>query len=241
MHYIYVIQTREFITLKLPVYKIGKTEQELTSSGRNKRMTGYPKDSIQIALFAVSNCHEAEKLLIKNLNLSDDIKVAKIGNEWFEGDIYTICQIALSVAMLFKTVQIEEDEYKEEEEEQPKIIIHKFQCKYCIKQCSKKSHINQHLESCKERYHTVRGLELQLNIQYPNNIQHTECRFCNVIYKEKSTLTNHKKKCKAKQKYKEKLELQVQEKYKEKIELQFKKKQNNMLLNNHIFKDFLSN
>ena len=144
MHYIYVIQTREFITLKLPVYKIGKTEQELTSSGRNKRMSGYPKDSIQIALFAVSNCHEAEKLLIKNLNLSDDIKVAKIGNELFEGDIYTICQIALSVAMLFKTVQIEE-------EEEPKIIISPLQCIYCTKLYSRNDVKKRHESSCKER------------------------------------------------------------------------------------------
>ena len=104
MHYIYVIQTREFISQKLPVYKIGKTEQELTSSGRNKRMNGYPKDSIQLALFAVSNCHEAEKLLIKNLNLSDDIKVIGIGNEWFEGNIDTISQIALSSALAFKPI-----------------------------------------------------------------------------------------------------------------------------------------
>ena len=59
-------------------------------------MNGYPKDSIQLALFAVSKCHEAGKLLIKNLNLSDNIKVIGIGNEWFEGNIDTICQIALS-------------------------------------------------------------------------------------------------------------------------------------------------
>ena len=209
MHYIYVIQTREFITLKLPVYKIGKTEQELTSSGRNKRMSGYPKDSIQIALFAVSNCHEAEKLLIKNLKLSDDIKESKIGNEWFEGDIYTICQIALSVAMLFKTVQIEE--------EQPKIILSPLQCIYCTKLYSRNDVKKRHEFSCKERSDIVRIMEIQLGIQYPNNVLKNECRFCNHKSKTIYILPKHIQICKAKQKYKENLELQVHEKTKQHV------------------------
>ena len=47
-NYTYIIHTREFISLNLSVYKIGKTKQELTSSGRNKRCSEYPKGSIQI-------------------------------------------------------------------------------------------------------------------------------------------------------------------------------------------------
>ena len=59
-----------------------------------------PKGSIQFALFAVSNCDEAEKNLIKNLQLSDDIKQSKqYGSEYFEGSLDKICSIALSTAL----------------------------------------------------------------------------------------------------------------------------------------------
>ena len=202
MHYIYVIQTREFITLKLPVYKIGKTEQELTSSGRNKRMSGYPKDSIQIALFAVSNCHEAEKLLIKNLKLSDDIKESKIGNEWFEGDIYTICQIALSVAMLFKTVQIEE--------EQPKIILSPLQCIYCTKLYTTNKILRKHLKTCKMKNNEIRKLEIETNM-IPTQTT-TICKYCSKNYSKSGNLGRHSKTCKLKDEYREHLETLVAKK-----------------------------
>ena len=84
IEYIYIIHTREFITQKLPIYKIGKTKQELTVSGKNKRCNGYPKGSVQLALFAVSNCDEAEKHMIKQLQLSDDIQQStQYGSEYF--------------------------------------------------------------------------------------------------------------------------------------------------------------
>jgi len=202
MHYIYVIQTREFITQKLPVYKIGKTEQELTSSGRNKRMNGYPKDSIQLALFAVSNCHEAEKLLIKNLNLSDDIKVIGIGNEWFEGPMDTICQIALSSALAFKPIHLEEVKVVD-------LTSTKIVCKFCNKHFTRKDNRKTHEGSCKDRYDIVRTMEIQLGIEYPTCISKNKCRFCHHESKTIYLVPKHIKKCKAKQEYKELLEAQV--------------------------------
>ena len=201
MSYIYVIQTREFITLKLPIYKIGKTEQELTSSGKNKRMNGYPKDSIQIALFAVSNCHEAEKLLIQNLNLSDDIKVKDMGNEWFEGPIDKIKQILLTTSNLFPaiptpdTIQIPE--------------INQLQCRYCLENYSRLDYLKIHMNACKEKYDFIRGLEMSLNIAMKQCEEKLGCRFCNDVFSRKSSLNRHIKTCKAKQEYKEKLEAQV--------------------------------
>ena len=195
MHYNYVIQTRKFISQKLPVYKIGKTEQELTSSGRNKRMNGYPKDNIQLALFAVSNCHEAEKLLIKNLNLSDDIKVIGIGNEWFEGNIDTISQIALSSALAFKPIHLEEVKVIDP------IILSPLQCVYCLKEFGNNSNLRRHTRTCKEIQDVVRCLEIQLLLDIeltPGN----ECRFCNKYFSKNGHLTRHLKICKAKKEYK---------------------------------------
>ena len=55
----------------------------------------------------------------------------------------------------------------------------------------------------KKKDDAVRCLEMQLNIAYPNTILHKQCRFCNTLYTQKSTLTQHIKTCKAKQEYRE--------------------------------------
>jgi len=69
--------------------------------------------------------------------------------------------------------------------------------------------------SCKEKNDHVRRLELILNIEYPSNIKHTQCRFCNKIYSEKCGLTKHIKICKAKQEYAESLEGKLRENQKQ--------------------------
>ena len=70
---------------------------------------------------------------------------------------------------------------------------------------------------------------MQLNIAYPNTILHKQCRFCNTLYTQKSTLTQHIKTCKAKQEYREKLEAQLQEKTKQQPSVT----NNNQTINNN--------
>jgi hypothetical protein len=203
IQYIYIIHTSECISQKLSIYKIGKTKQELTSSGRSKRCNGYPKGSIQLALFAVSDCDKAEKMMIKNLELSDDIKHSpRYGSEYFEGQLDKICTIALSTALLYTINPI--DSYNKP----PNEILNNYNCKYCNKICNRKYNIKKHLESCKEQNDIVRSLELMLDIPYCNT-EKNKCRFCNKIYGEKYTLTKHIKICKAKEEYKIKLEENV--------------------------------
>ena len=93
--------------------------------------------------------------------------------------------------------------------------INTYQCKYCLKDCLKKSHLDKHIESCREREDVVRSLEMQLDIAYPINIKYKQCRFCQTSYKEKYILTKHLKICKAKQKYRESLEAKLKEKTKQ--------------------------
>ena len=214
MSYIYVIQTREFITLKLPIYKIGKTEQELTSSGKNKRMNGYPKDSIQIALFAVSNCHEAEKLLIQNLNLSDDIKVKDMGNEWFEGPIDKIKQILLTTSNLFPAIPTPDTITIPEINPTPE--INQLQCRYCLEQYSRKDNLKTHITKCKDKFDAVRILEIKLHLDVKLS-SGNNCRFCNKVFQHKTNFTRHVKSCKAKESYKEKLELYLKEKTEQQV------------------------
>ena len=86
-----------------------------------------------------------------------------------------------------------------------------YTCKYCNKVCKRKFNLDKHLKTCKEKDDIVRGLEIMLNISYPNKTQHTECRFCNKLYQEKYILSRHIKTCKAKQEYRESLEAKLKE------------------------------
>ena len=207
-NYIYIIHTREFISLNLPVYKIGKTKQELTSSGRNKRCTGYPKGSIQIAIFAVNDCDKAEKHLIKNLNLSHDITNCKqYGAEYFHGTLENIFKTILSTALLYAINPINDIDNS-----QP--LNNPLQCKYCLNIFSSKTNYNKHVKKCKYKDDYIRNLELQLNISYDKPKSNNTCRFCNKVFSQVCYCTVHIKTCKAKQIYREKLEAQLEAKLK---------------------------
>lgn len=80
-NYIYLLIEREFISLKKPIYKLGRTEQE-----HNKRMCAYPKGSSLLFQMLCNNSVKIEADLIRQFKIKykhrDDI-----GNEYFEGDV----------------------------------------------------------------------------------------------------------------------------------------------------------
>lgn len=79
-NYIYLLQTREFISLNQNVFKIGMTTKE-----NNKRLNQYPKGSILIMQVLCKNCKNMEKIIINKFK--EIFKHRKdIGNEYFEGD-----------------------------------------------------------------------------------------------------------------------------------------------------------
>ena len=65
--HIYVIWTREFKTQNLPIYKIGRTSQNITNKGTCKRLEQYPKYSEQVMCVVVDNCFAAETELMNEL------------------------------------------------------------------------------------------------------------------------------------------------------------------------------
>lgn len=108
LHYIYLIQLREFIKTKEPVYKIGKTTKEDMN-----RIKQYPKDSRIILFMKCKNCHALERIIkekfIKKYTIRRDI-----GSEYFEGDEE---QMYLSIIrLLIKEIKTEEDSDESDEE-----------------------------------------------------------------------------------------------------------------------------
>ena len=93
MDYIYLLQTREFIQLKEPVYKIGRTTQL-----NYERFKQYPKGSILYQQQYCFNCIETEGILIKIFK--ETFKHRKdIGNEYFEGNLIDMLRILSIVCM----------------------------------------------------------------------------------------------------------------------------------------------
>jgi hypothetical protein len=92
--FIYLLQEREFIKTKEPIYKIGKTKQE-----KLKRIKSYPNGSELLLYTVCNNCDEIEKTIINKFK-SHFIHKKEFGNEYFKGDynsmIYLIYDIIIS-------------------------------------------------------------------------------------------------------------------------------------------------
>jgi hypothetical protein len=79
-------------------------------------------------------------------------------------------------------------------------------CKYCEEIFSRNDSLQRHLKTCKEKYDTVRCLEIQLGIKMNKAEIANECKFCNKVLSPKSSLMRHLKTCRKKHEYKEYLE-----------------------------------
>lgn len=96
-NYIYIIQEREFIKTKEPIYKIGRTKH-----GYIKRLKNYPKNSVVLCILKVPDSLSYERSLIKEFD-KKFIKRTDIGNEYYEGDpaklIKAFCKITSKLNM----------------------------------------------------------------------------------------------------------------------------------------------
>jgi hypothetical protein len=98
--YIYLLREREFIRLKEPCYKVGRTKQT-----PNDRFSGYPKGSEIILYVAVPDSIAAEKQVITVFKR--DFKQRKdYGNEYFEGE--SIMMIKSILQVVTKTPGLED-------------------------------------------------------------------------------------------------------------------------------------
>jgi hypothetical protein len=108
MEAVYIIQTRESIRMKEPVYKIGRTGQEHT-----KRSKSYPKGSILKLHKSVIDSRTIETN-IKNVFCKKFIQRKDMGIEYFEGN-YRDMEVELLLLANEEIVEMEEmEEVKEE-------------------------------------------------------------------------------------------------------------------------------
>jgi hypothetical protein len=82
IHYIYILQEREFIKTKEPIYKIGKSKQ--LNLGR---FSQYPNSSVLYFQLVVPDCDKLEKILI-HIFKGKYLQRTDIGTEYFQGDVF---------------------------------------------------------------------------------------------------------------------------------------------------------
>jgi hypothetical protein len=172
LQYVYLIQEREFVRSKEPVFKIGRTKQPNV-----ERVTQYPKDSQFICQICCDDCAICEKNIIQ-LFKTKYIHRTDIGNEYFEGDYrYMTDDIANIVKLNRNNLKVIEP---------AGVIIdtdNKYYCGNCqiVMSSEKKfdAHLlsNKHLNNCSNE-----------NCKY-------KCKNCEKKYQSRGGLFIHRKNC----------------------------------------------
>jgi len=193
LQYVYLLQEREFIKTKEPVYKIGRTKQPNAT-----RFSQYPKESSLIFQSSCIDCESCEKLIIQFFS-NKYIHRTDIGNEYFEGNYNDmILNIMKVVAINIETsIKIIDTDIETKpiiapvitKEVLPMIYNSKYtkMNKYCCIVCNFSTTTNY----CLEMHFGTR--KHSLNTESPDRIEKFHCITCKKQYKGLSGLWSHKK------------------------------------------------
>jgi hypothetical protein len=158
-NFLYLIQEKR--DLNRSIFKIGKTTQL-----PNKRLEGYPKDTIPIRISEIDNCHTRERELI-NL-FKQKYKLIR-GREYFLGNkINMIIDFNYFCDNISKNIIKNQDTINEE-----------YKCKMCEQIFKSKNNLVKH---------TLK--KNKCNIVTP-----FQCKKCNKYFKQNRSLINHTDKC----------------------------------------------
>jgi hypothetical protein len=199
LQYVYLLQEREFIKTKEPVYKIGKTKQPNAT-----RFLQYPKESSLIFQSSCIDCDTCERQIIAFFK-NKYIHRTDIGNEYYEGNcdnmLIDISEINLN---LLKNKKITEknllqipinyiqnnNEEKKHEDTDKEHISNKstktFSCLLCNYSTNLNTSLQRHFTSKK---HKTNKSPIYIT---PTNFQ---CKKCSKYYKGQSGLWGHKQTC----------------------------------------------
>ena len=132
--FIYLLQEREFIKTKEPIYKIGKTKQE-----KLKRIKSYPNGSELLLYTVCNNCDEIEKTIINKFK-SHFIHKKEFGNEYFMGDYNSMIYLIYNIIISSKNEHIKDNNNKDNNE------VNK--CSKCNKFYKTKKYLISHEPKC---------------------------------------------------------------------------------------------
>jgi hypothetical protein len=90
-HYVYLLQTREFINSNQNIYKVGRTKKE-----NLKRFEQYPKGSMLLLQIKCIDCINIENIILKLFRENFEQK-KDIGNEYFQGNYKSMIDIIYNI------------------------------------------------------------------------------------------------------------------------------------------------
>ena len=105
-NYIYLLQEREFIKTREPIFKVGMTTKE-----NHVRFNQYPKGSILLFQIICKSCKTMENKILTEFRTK--FKSQKdIGNEYFEGEYKTMMDI---IYLIVKNEEVDDNEINDKE------------------------------------------------------------------------------------------------------------------------------
>jgi len=129
--FIYLLQEREFIKTREPIYKIGKTKQE-----KLKRIKSYPNGSELLFYIICNNCDEIEKTIINKFKIHFNHK-KEFGNEYFMGNYILMIDIIYNIIRTTDNEDIENNNK-----------INDNRCSKCNKFYKIKQYLISHQSKC---------------------------------------------------------------------------------------------
>lgn len=167
IHYVYLLQEREFVNSKENIYKIGKTKKL-----NFIRFKQYPKGSILLFQSTCNDCNAMEKTIM-SIFKQKFTQRKDIGREYFEGNHKKMIKI------MNKCIENEKDTSSSESSSESDCNIETiddievYQCVYCLQLFEFVEDLQEHnKKKCVDKY---------------------QCNICEKIYERKSDHDDHKK------------------------------------------------
>ena len=199
---IYLLQTRELITMNKNIYKIGR------SFNLNKRMKQYPKESNLILLVECCNSVKCEAELLKIFR-KQFIESKKYGNEYFEGDKEKMKKLIFNYIEketedVIREKEKEMKDKKEKEKENKKkteikeikikndIVINKT-CPNCKTEFNYPSLLKIHLKDSARCKLNKPDLDIFINNMNDIKCKDIICDYCKNKFTKQSSLVFHNK------------------------------------------------
>ena len=184
-NYIYLLQEREFIKTKEPIYKIGKTKQDAM-----KRINQYPKGSLCLLHINCDDCDKKESELI-NIFKNKYEWMQNIGNEYFKGDSINM------IEDIFNYIKNNNSKSVLKNTCSTTISNHK-QIKIKFNSMNEIFEINSNIYSCllcKKEYNSYMGAWKHKNKKH-NDIEKKEinnkvCKYCDKEFSDRQSRWRH--------------------------------------------------
>ena len=181
LQYVYLLQEREFVNNKEPVYKIGKTKQ-----ANLQRFNSYPKGSVLLLQNCCNDCNKTEKEIIKLFDTKYKKRTDR-GSEYYEGNYREM------TIDIYKIINYEKE--IEDEKIIKNVCNNDIKANYSCDCCAYFTNIKRDYDKHNLTAKHISNKEQNKTKEIVEEEKKFCCEKCNKKYKSNVGLWKHKKVC----------------------------------------------